>query len=292
MRASVRWCVALGISVVTTLSSRVTATVGDGATALDRGSFTLLTYNVAGLPIFVSQSDPAHNMPQIGVLLNLYDVAVVQEDFAYHDALNAGARHGFRSPPLLPDAKVGIGDGLNVFSRLPLSRVERVAWRTCNGRFSDGSDCLAPKGFAFATLELAAGIEVDLYDLHMDSGGAPADVAARAEQAEQLASFVEHRSAHHAVIVAGDTNMGSESESILQRFLKRLGLTDACRALSCGSPGAIDRVMYRSSVTVGLRARDFVVDSRFARTDGKELSDHHAYGAVMEWARESRVAGR
>ena len=292
MRASVRWCVALGFSVVTTLASRVTGTVASGAAPSPQGSFTLLTYNVAGLPMFVSQSDPMHNMPKIGALLNLYDVVVVQEDFAYHDALSAGAKHGFRSQPLLPDAKVGIGDGLNVFSRLSLSHVERVTWRACSGRFSNGSDCLAPKGFAFGALELSPGVEVDLYDLHMDSGDAPADVAARAEQAEQLASFVEHRSAHHAVIVAGDTNMGDESESILERFLKRLGLTDACRALSSGHAQLIDRVMYRGSAAIELRARDFVIDSRFVRDDGKELSDHHAIGAVMEWARGSRVARR
>ncbi len=292
MRASVRWCVALGFSVVTTLASRVTATVTSGAAEASRGSFTLLTYNVAGLPMFVSQSDPMHNMPRIGALLNLYDVALVQEDFAYHDALNAGAHHGFRSQPVVPGAKVGIGDGLNVFSRLPLSRVERVTWRACSGRFTNGSDCLAPKGFAFGALELSPGVEVDLYDLHMDSDNAPADVAARAEQADQLASFVEHRSAHHAVIVAGDTNMGDESESILERFLKRLGLTDACRSLACGRTGMIDRVMYRGSATVELRAKDFVVDSRFVRDDGKELSDHHAVGAVIEWVRENRVARR
>jgi hypothetical protein len=266
--------------------------VKDGAAASTGGSFTLVTYNVAGLPIFVSQSDPVHNMPQIGALLNLYDVAVVQEDFAYHEALSGGAKHGFRSPPLMPDAKVGIGDGLNVFSRLPLSSVERVAWRACNGRFSDGSDCLAPKGFAFAALQLSPGIEVDLYDLHMDSDNSPADVAARAEQAEQLAAFIEHHSAHHAVIVAGDTNMGGESEQILQRFLKRAGLTDACRSLSCGRPRLIDRVMYHGSQAVELTASDFVVDSRFVRNDGKDLSDHDPIGIVMRWTREGRVARR
>jgi hypothetical protein len=292
MRASVRWCLALSCSLSVTWTAGVNGAVKDGPAASTGGSFTLLTYNVAGLPIFVSQSDPVHNMPQIGALLNLYDVAVVQEDFAYHDALNAGAKHVFRSQPLLPDAKVGIGDGLNLFSRFPLSHVERVAWRACSGRFSNGSDCLAPKGFAYGSLELAPGIDVDLYDLHMDSSNAPADITARAEQADQLAAYMEHRSAHHAVIVAGDTNMGGESEQILQQFLKRTGLTDACRALSCGHPRLIDRVMYKSSTVVELRASGFVVDSRFVRDDGKDLSDHEAIGVVMQWTRETRVARR
>jgi hypothetical protein len=256
-----------------------------------QGSFSLLTYNVAGLPIFISQSAPYCNMPEISTLLNLYDVAVVQEDFAYHDLLCSRAKHPYQSPALVLDAKVGIGDGLNVFSRLPISSFERITWRACNGRFSDGSDCLAPKGFTFAVQELAPGVSIDLYDLHMDSGDAAADVAARAQQAEQLLAFIEHRSAEHAVIVAGDTNMGRESEQILQGILKRAALTDACRTLSCSRPNLIDRVLYRSSAAVALRATNYLIDKRFVRAeDGEQLSDHWAVGVVMQWSRERRVA--
>jgi hypothetical protein len=254
-----------------------------------RGTFTLLTYNVAGLPILISQSEPLRNTPRIGELLNLYDVAVVQEDFAYHQALDARALHPHRSPPLVPDAKVGIGDGLNLYSRLPFTSFERVTWHKCNGHFADGSDCLAPKGFSVATEEVAPGLTLDLYDLHMDSGDSEGDVRARAEQAEQLLAFMQRRSAQHAVVVAGDTNMGTESEGVLRSFLRRAGLTDACRALSCARPELIDRVMYRGSAELTLRATQFSVDRRFVREDGKDLSDHEAIGVVLEWARENRV---
>lgn len=282
----------LSILAVTLATSAGAGTTGSSSDSSKHGTFTLLTYNVAGLPILVSQSDPLHNMPRIGALLNLYDVAVVQEDFAYHDALNAGAKHDYRSPPLVPDAKVGIGDGLNVFSRLPISGFERVTWRACNGRFSNGSDCLAPKGFAFASVEVAPGVDIDLYDLHMDSGDATDDVEARSRQAEQLEAYLEHHSAHHAVIVAGDTNMGDESEQVLRSFLRREGLTDACRALACESPALIDRVMYRSSDSLQLRASGFLVDRRFVRPDGSALSDHGAVGTVIEWTEEARVSTR
>src|SRR5215471_15762148 len=167
-----------------------------------RGLFTLLTYNVAGLPLPFSQSEPLRNTPRIGELLNLYDVAVVQEDFAYHEMLGSRALHPHRSPALVPDAKVGIGDGLNLFSRMPFSGFERVAWRTCHGSFADGSDCFAPKGFSFATEELAPGLTLDLYDVHMDSGNSEGDINARMAQAEQLLGFMAQRSARHAVVVA------------------------------------------------------------------------------------------
>lgn len=249
------------------------------------GDFTLLTYNVAGLPVLVSQSQPVTNTPLISGLLNLYDVAVVQEDFTYHGALSAAATHPFRTEPLSPSDKVGIGDGLSFFSRFSIGKFERIAWRACNGRLSDGNDCLTSKGFALATQTIDKGVEVDLYDVHMDSGHAPADVRARALQADQLLQYMAHRSAHRAVIVAGDTNMGHDSEDVLQNFLRRAGLTDACRALSCPDPEGIDRVMYRSASGLDLRVEKLVTDDRFVRSDGQDLSDHKAVGAVFRWSR-------
>jgi endonuclease/exonuclease/phosphatase family metal-dependent hydrolase len=275
-----------------TLASRTGGTATVATEGTERGSFTLLTYNVAGLPILVSQSEPIRNMPRIGQLLNLYDVALVQEDFAYHESLHANSKHQYRSVPVTPDAKVGIGDGLNLFSRLPFSSFERVTWRACHGRFSDGSDCFAAKGFTFATEEVAPNVTVDVYNLHMDSGSAAADIEARSSQVEQLLTFMDTHSANHPVLVAGDTNMGSESESQLLSMLKRAGLQDACRTLACGRPHLIDRVMYRSSATISLRVTSLSLDARFVREDGKNLSDHEALGAVIQWARERRVAKR
>src|ERR1051325_9461086 len=81
-----------------------------GVAALS-GAFTLLTYNVAGLPVLVSQSEPVRSVPLIGGLLNLGGVGVVQEVFAYHGALPRAATHSYRTEPLSPSDKVGIGDG-------------------------------------------------------------------------------------------------------------------------------------------------------------------------------------
>jgi hypothetical protein len=254
------------------------------------GNFTLLTYNVAGLPALVSQSQPVTNTPLIGGLLNLYDVAVVQEDFTYHGALSAAATHAFRTEPLSPSDKVGIGDGLSFFSRFSIGKFERIAWRACNGKFSDGNDCWTSKGFAVATQTIDKGIEVDLYDVHMDSGHAPADVRARALQADQLLQYMARRSVHRAVIVAGDTNMGHDSEEVLRNFLQRAELTDACRALSCPDPEGIDRVMYRSTRELELRVEKLLVDDRFVRSDGQDLSDHKAVGAVFRWSRVGPLA--
>ncbi|HVU00867.1 MAG TPA: endonuclease/exonuclease/phosphatase family protein [Polyangiaceae bacterium] len=260
--------------------------------SLDTGTFTLLTYNVAGLPELVSESDPVANIPIISSLLNLYDVALVQEDFAYHDALAAHASHQYQSPALVPNEHVGIGDGLNEFSRFPYSHFERVTWSNCNGRLSDGSDCLAPKGFTVATHDFGNGVEVDLYNVHLDAGHSTGDFAARSTQLDQLLSYVGKHSAGKAVIIAGDTNMSRDSEDLVAAWLKRAGLTDACRALACDNPNRIDRVMYRSSSALELRAVRVLVDSRFVTKDGKDLSDHKAVGTLMEWRKTTRTASR
>src|SRR5688572_3631650 len=63
-----------------------------------KGNFELLTYNVAGLPEGISRSRPQANLPLIAQLLGRYDVALVQEDFAYPELLRGGLRLPHASP--------------------------------------------------------------------------------------------------------------------------------------------------------------------------------------------------
>jgi hypothetical protein len=108
----------------------------EGCPALVSGDFLALTYNVAGLPQGISGSDPEINTPFIAPLLNGYDLTVLQETWktpdpnpfdplrVYHEILEAGSLHPFKSPSALqpfgtdPDRPQAIlGDGLNTFSR-------------------------------------------------------------------------------------------------------------------------------------------------------------------------------
>src|SRR5436305_14770721 len=78
------------------------------------GTFTTLTYNVAGLPEPVSQSHPATNSPLISTRLNNYDIVNVQEDFNYDSLLRLHEHHPYQSKYF---AGTSLGDGLNLFSR-------------------------------------------------------------------------------------------------------------------------------------------------------------------------------
>lgn len=214
---------------------------GGATTAADpggsTGDFSLLSYNVAGLPVEISKERPDINIPQISTHLDDYDVVMTQEDFDwwkpdglaskadftnYHDRLRADASHEYRTEQHPGPEAVGIdieadrpnmelGDGLGVLSTYPISDTERVPWVSCFGEFDSGaSDCLAMKGFLVTRLELAEGVVVDLYDLHGEAGGGPEDQALQAEDFEQLAAYVNEHSDGHAVILGGDTNLHTD----------------------------------------------------------------------------------
>jgi hypothetical protein len=261
---------------------RVRSDVDKASRALARGRFKLLTYNVAGLPDGVSQSHPSVNMGPIGKLLNRYDLVLVQEDFAYAAELRRLLAHPHVTPPFVRGDRKDFGDGLSQFARLPFAGIFREPWRNCHGIVDSYFDCLTPKGFTFARVALGDNTSVDIYNLHMDAGGSPGDVSARAAQIEQLGKALERFSVGQAVIVAGDTNMGKD-EPALANFQARFELIDVCRKLGCPDPGRIDRVFYRSSPGVSLSARRWRIDKTFVDRRGKPLSDHLAVAVDFDW---------
>ena len=271
------------IAAVLVVALLAAAAVAQPPAARGEGVLRVLTYNVAGLPEGISRSRPSVNIPLIGPLLEPYDLVLVQEDFAFQAQLRAGVRH--------PHASVGsgtgelhdLGDGLNRFSRAPFRDHRRVRWARCNGVFEDGSDCLAPKGYSVASHELAPGVVVDVYNLHMDAGRSPADRRVRAAQVAQLLDDISRRSADRAVVVAGDTNLWERDEEVLRRWLRDGRLRDCCRALACRDARRIDRVMVRDGGRVALEPLSWRVDPRFVDAAGRPLSDHRPVAVRLRW---------
>jgi hypothetical protein len=256
------------------------------ASAEEPGRFTLLTYNVAGLPEMFSPSNPRRNIPLVSTLLNRYDVALVQEDFSYHRELIQATLHPFRSRPMRPRSFVG--DGLSQFSRFDFPSVHRVRWERCNGIVSHATDCLADKGFTFSDLSLAPAVHLHLYNLHADSGSGSLDIEARAQNFEQLARYIAEHSRSEAVIVAGDTNLRTahhpDDADTLAAFIERLGLSNACEP-AVTPEEQIDRVLYRTSAELELSAPRCWNDLGFVDAGGEGLSDHPAIGVSLSWRR-------
>ncbi|HUT53706.1 MAG TPA: endonuclease/exonuclease/phosphatase family protein [bacterium] len=270
------------LAVASVLAGLILAPCLKGA-APRSGSFTILTYNVAGLPEGISQSHPLWYSKMISPRLSAFDIVVVQEDFVYGRDLRSQDDHPYYSGR----SRSGIfGDGLARFSRFPMGAVEHAAWEACHGHLDSGSDCLTPKGFSVAAHELAPGVFLEVYNLHFDAGGAEGDLAARAAEMDQLITALAARSAGRAVILAGDWNLSpkrAENLELLDKILTSQGLTDSCRALNCGRE-RIDRVMFRSGAGLSLRPVAYKVETeRFADRKGRPLSDHDAVSVGFEW---------
>ena len=244
----------------------------------DPGELVILTYNVAGLPEGISSSHPEVNTPQISPLLSSFALVLVQEDFYYHAALAADASHPYPSTPYMePPDIADLGDGLNRFSQSAFDDpVERVPWHDCSGQLDCASDCLATKGWSYSRHALDEGVELDVYNLHMEAGSCPEDLVIRAVASAMLVDQVTARSKGRAVVIAGDFNMrftDPDDAPNLEGLLAGLGLQDACQALDCGDE-RIDKVLFRGSASLELAALEWWVPPEFIDGEGEDLSDH------------------
>lgn len=271
-------------------------------------SFSVLTYNVAGLPNGLSSSTPEVNNALISPRLNPFDLVLVQEDFGFHEDLISQLTHpdlSIKDDSDRPPANFGIGDGLNRFSRSPFTEHRRETWLDCFGLLTNASDCLAPKGFSMARHQWAPGQSVDVYNFHAEAGGADEDKAARASNLRQLASAIEAWSADRAVLLLGDSNSRyTRDGDILPELLEATGLKDVWvelvrggaapevgpRVNQCVLDGlsgpdceVIDRVFWRSSNSLRLTPLSYeVLDADFLDADGVPLSDHDPVLVVFE----------
>ncbi|MEM7152881.1 MAG: hypothetical protein AAF799_08560 [Myxococcota bacterium] len=258
----------------------------DGGPVQPPGEFDVLTYNVAALPQGLSSSNPEVNIPLISPLLNDFPMVLVQEDFWYHAQLAAEVTLPHQSMPWseMPTLE-DIGDGLNRFGEHPFADHERVAWYACNGTIDCASDCLATKGWSFARHTLAEGVEIDVYNLHMEAGGCPEDLEIRLNSAQDLVDAIDQRSAGRALIVAGDFNLrATDPEDVepLAIITDGAGLTDACDAVGCPDQ-LIDHVMVRSSDDLDVEVLQWWVPEQFVTRGGEPLSDHLPVAATLRY---------
>lgn len=265
------------------------------------GTIEALTYNVAGLPDALSGSNPEVNTTLIGERLNRFDLVLLQESWqtpkpnpnaplrTYHEDLEATSTLPFRSIPLAaplgsdPDRPQALlSDGLNRFSTLAFEPTLRQRWSGCGDA---AADCLALKGFSMARTTVAPGVTVDVYNLHMEAGGA--DFALRGENVAELLAFVTANSVGEAVVVGGDFNLHLDEEPDATQFADLLAgaeLTDVCTELGCDQPNRIDKFLYRSSSRVTISPTSWQnLTADFERDDGSPLSDHDPVAVTFDW---------
>jgi endonuclease/exonuclease/phosphatase family metal-dependent hydrolase len=295
----------LTLSVLCACALTLSACGDDDGRGRSSGTFLALTYNVAGLPEGLSGSHPSRFTQIISPRLNAYDLVLVQESWQepvpyppelfgahlYHQILAAGADHPYKSEPQpLPlnrdpeRPSAIVSDGLNHFSRFPFGPVMRQRWVECD---NSAADCLSLKGFSATRMSFAAGVEIDVYNLHMEAGGTPNDDRLRRDDVTALAAFIGAYSDGRAVIVGGDFNLHIEEEldgATFALLLSQAGLADACTFLACPEPERIDKFLFRSNDTVEITPLMWGnEDLKFRSDAGEQLSDHEPVAVEFQW---------
>ena len=254
------------------------------------GEFSVLTYNVHGLPPSITGDDTTARMEVIAPLLNGFDVVGLQEDFidSNHGILEAAAEHPVRVrfSDLYDDDRV-YGSGLALWSPFPEVDRQQVHYGSCSGLLEGASDCFASKGFQALRQELSPGLEVDFYNTHLEAGGGDEDNAVRVEQVAMLLDSLGGWSAGRAVVFTGDFNLhGGDPADIplLDLLTGEAGLSDSCVAVDCPEPLRIDRLFFRDGDGLQLEALRWAQAEEFVDSGGLPLSDHDALSASFAWS--------
>jgi exonuclease III len=260
-----------------------------GALKSGANTFSVLTYNVSGLDKTISGGNPDVNTVLISPLLNDFDIVCVQEDFNYHDDLISATVHPYLSSH---SGVMAIGDGLNTISKVPFYGFYREEWNDCNGIFTNGSDCLTPKGFTFARHFITDEVVVDVYNLHADSGTSSGDYEARNSNFNQMVDAITYHSYDNAVIVVGDMNSLFCDGDIGVKKLLNMGFKDGYLEEYLGGvqpphcdEGSIDKILFKSSSLVDLELVQFLNErDNFLDSNGNELADHDPRSAVFTYS--------
>ena len=286
------------------------------------GTFTAVSMNVDGLPtdllgfININEGGPGPNGTRaIGQKMAEYgwDIIGVSEDFNYNDELmealsedyNAGTHRGGVS------WLTNNTDGLNLLWKKSLS-VTGESWTKWNTQYStgfantgNGADGMINKGFRYYEAEVADGVYVDFYILHMDADSDQGDIDARHAQLTQLADAIKASDNENPIIVMGDTNCRYTREDIRAWFMDPINADerfeikdawvedawngtypnvgeDALMAVDKGGtyqyPQAeiVDKIFYinntNSQVKLALDSYDVATD--FTDDSGAALADH------------------
>ncbi|RZF61811.1 endonuclease/exonuclease/phosphatase family protein [Sphingobacterium corticibacterium] len=267
------------------------------------GELSLLTYNVAGLPDFLSAAvnSRASSMKEISKKINRFDIVNVQEDFHYHHELyGEDNRHRYRTEHKMA---VPYGDGLNTLSKYPIQETRRIPWQHCNG-----SDCLAAKGFSFSRITIAKSVNVDVYNIHATARDDKYAATARQKNIEQLVDYITTHSASNAIIVMGDFNAHfAAAWDNLSWFTKQTGVQDVWVMLmkngKCPLPyptfvpsekltltdscESIDKIFFRNSTFIEFCPQRYKLEKQYF-TDGNDipLSDHYAISCILQWKKK------
>lgn len=294
-------------------------------------TFTCAALNVDGLPASLSiltykinlnpDSKGGEGAAAIGrkAVERNWDFFAVSEDFNYNTELMAPLTEaGYKCGTFKGSIKVTAGalasylasrpvadtDGLNIiYSKDMIVGNEFLnQWNDHYGYTEDGADGLIKKGYRFYTVEVAPGIVVDVYILHMDAEVSAGDLAARESQMNQLVADLSQNMNNHPKIVMGDTNCRYTRDHLKTLFIDAVNADERYTISDCwvekmkqghypryGSDALmVDKLGYRAGEIVDkmfyinhkdspyfIECKTFKVDTDFKNEAGEPLADHY-----------------
>lgn len=313
-------------------------------------TFTAACLNVDGLPPAVKAAG-VYNVklnpegPQESGTLQMsqlvrqkgWDFFGVSENFNYNDQLMSEISSKYtsgtyRGPiptsvtnviPYLSGSKWFDTDGLNLLwqsgTGISAYGEEWYLWNQRNGITNDGADQLIAKGFRYYTVSVGAGLEIDVYILHMDAETTDADNAAREVQMTQLVDMILASNNKRPIIIMGDTNCRYTRDNLKGLMFERINADSrftiqdpwiefprqgVMPELGTGSimvpdhfdgtnhdafqtGEVVDKVFYinNTDAPTTLKALSYLQDTEFTWPDGSEISDH--YPIVIEFEIEN-----
>ena len=266
-----------------------------GSPALESGDWSVLTYNVHGLPSVVTEDDTLGRLEQIAPQLDAYDLAGLQEDFVEEGSviLDEGVSLPYRErfDERVEPGRV-YGSGLTSYSRTPILSAAGQHFRDCHGTIDGASDCFASKGFQVLEVALSEEATIQVVNTHIEAGGGEEDEAARAGNVEDLILAMSELSFDVPLLFMGDTNLHPNDPvdgELSRRFEEELGLQDLCTVMNCSEPNRIDRIYFRSGTQLDLEATGWAVADEFVDSQGVDLSDHNAISGTFRWAQRQQT---
>lgn len=321
----------IGNSTVTVTTTAVNAN--------HTGSFKVAALNVDGMPqsvkiasvydLKLNEDGPgADGSVSIGQYIEAsgIDLLALSEDFNFFQEINGAApSYATMTQRERIPTEVGVGDlnnslfpfdtdGLNLMykNNLTVSSESMTAWNehyspTTNYVVIDvpdqnGADGMIDKGFRFYQVQMAPGVVVDVYILHMDAETDPGDNAARASQIDQLMEAVNANDNGNPIIIMGDTNCRYTRDP-LQSTIIAAGFSDPWidlkwdgiypqmgdESLMVGDLGyqkgeVVDKVFYKDGTNVKLDATKYFVDAEGYTDEGSLLGDHPPVIVTFEYS--------
>ena len=310
--------------------------------AQEAETFSITTLNVDGLPqkILVAKVNPdgpgGGGSVRIGRYLQKrgYDMVFMQEDFNYHEELTVPLEDDYQADAWSGD--VGVDgrqidylhlqnhrfecDGLmGVWKNgITLTSTSSTPWTANFGKFSHALDEMVTKGFRRYELTLTDGLQIVVYNMHMDAGDTAderegkdsLDRDARLKQWNQLREEILTRLDTRPVIVVGDLNSYYCRDQIKSNFIDEIDATGRAKVydawvelqnggkypapvdgiVCCEANGNIlesgevlDKVLYINSTSgTEIHAVSYKLDTTDYQHDGKMLGDHYPVSVTFQ----------